>query len=70
MACGISFSVGLTKGNKLYWWGNKKYSGDTNRKEGDADEPKKMDKLDNQEVLDIVVNCKKCIALMEDGTIK
>jgi len=47
VACGINFSIGLTNGNKLFWWGNKKYSGDVNRKEGDEIEPKKMDKLEN-----------------------
>ena len=69
VACGINFSIGLTNSNKLYWWGNKKYCGDPARKDGDADEPKKMDKLDTKEVIDIVVNCKQCVALMEDGSI-
>jgi hypothetical protein len=54
----------------LYWWGNKKYCGDPARKEGDADEPKKMDKLEGEEIVEISVNGKYCIALVDNGSLR
>ena len=62
VACGYNFSLGLSAGNRVYFWGNFKYSGSNAR--GDHDEPVGVPGLE-QDVKDIACEYKYCLALVE-----
>lgn len=61
VACGYNFSLGLSAGNRVYFWGNFKYSGNAGR--GDLDEPQAVQGL--EDVKDIACEYKYCLALVE-----
>jgi hypothetical protein len=55
--------------NKVYFWGNRKYNCDTYVLK-DIEEPTLLRGLDNENVVDISVDTKYCLILLEKGEIR
>jgi len=69
VACGYNFSLGLSPSNRVYFWGNFKYSSDISAKK-DIEEPTLISALESNEVHDIACEAKHCLALIDDGKLK
>lgn len=69
VACGYNFSLGLSPSNKVYFWGNLKYSTEM-RATKDYEEPILLTALEGNEVHDIACEAKQCFALLDDGTLR
>lgn len=69
VACGASFSLGLSGTHKVYLWGNFKYFGDK-QKLKDIEEPTTIADLEQFEVVDISASYKQAIALTKAGKIR
>jgi hypothetical protein len=55
--------------NKVYFWGNRKYNCDPFVTK-DIEEPILLKSFDNENVVDITVDTKYCLALLEKGEIR
>jgi alpha-tubulin suppressor-like RCC1 family protein len=69
VACGTTFSLGLSATGKVYFWGNFKYFGALAVKR-DVDEPAVMAALENSETKDIACCYKYCVALVGKGELR
>jgi alpha-tubulin suppressor-like RCC1 family protein len=68
VVAGLNFSIGLSMGNQLYFWGNYKYMCDPKILK-DIDDPLLMKFFENQTIKDITVCYKQCVVLNDTGDI-
>lgn len=69
VACGHNYSLGLTYGNSLYFWGNFKYTCDEKAKK-DVEEPTELRELGITDIVDIECCYKKCFVIQKMGKLK
>lgn len=69
VACGYNFSLGLSPSNKLYFWGNLKYSCDQ-KSTKDFEEPILIPDLESLDVVEVACEAKICYAMLEDGSLR